>query len=60
MLLSGIDHQIMLTNDKTNIVQKSWRYFSEYLSSVGTAYNNMQKIKIMIEGGIIHPGNFLN
>jgi len=27
MLLSAIDHSIMLTNDKNNIVQKSWRSF---------------------------------
>ena len=58
MLLSGVDHVIMITNDKTNIVQKSWRYFQDYLSSVGNAFNNLHKVRFAIENMIYHPGKF--
>ena len=58
MLLSGIDNQIMLTNDKSNIVQKSWRNFQEYMSSVGNAFNNLNKVRFAIENMSIHQSKF--
>eukprot|EP00347_Sterkiella_histriomuscorum_P009401 403341355 len=58
MLLSGIDKNIMLTNDKSNIVQKTWSHFQEYFSSVGQAYNNLQKIKTCFENLVYHQ-NFV-
>lgn len=57
ILLSAVDQTIMLTNDKANIVQKSWRHFQEYLSSVGTGFNNIHKIRYAIENMIYHPSN---
>ncbi len=54
MLLSGVDAKIMLTNDKGNIVSKNWSNIQEYISSVGNAFNNLQKVKYSAENLLFH------
>lgn len=48
----------MLTNDNSNIVTKSWRNFTEYLSSIGNSYNKLKKIQQSIENMELHQSNF--
>lgn len=49
----------MLTNDKSNIVSKAWRHFQDYLSSVGNAYNNLNRIRFAIENMLMHPSKIM-
>ncbi|CDW84677.1 UNKNOWN [Stylonychia lemnae] len=53
MLLSGVDLNIMITNDKCNVVQKTWRNFQDYLSSVGL----IKSLGVIVQSNPENQGN---